>query len=231
MSAARRIQLLSWAARTRAWIIEDDYDSEYRFSGRPNGSIRGLDTDDRVIYVGTFSKVIFPALRLGYLVIPKDLVSAFICVRDTMDMFSPTFLQAALTDFIREGHFARHIRRMRMLYMERCKTLTAALEAEMGGLFEVLNAEAGMHLAGLLPPGVDDVEVSRRAAEIELQINPLSTRYIKAPSRGGLILGYGVADTDQIRSGARQLAQIVRSVARTECGRGMPLNELTSIPA
>jgi len=114
----------------------------------------------------------------------------------------------------REGHFARHIRRMRMLYMERCKTLTEALEVEMGGLFEVLNAEAGMHLTGLLPPGMDDVEVSRRAAEIELQITPLSTRYIEAPSRGGLILGYGVADTAQIRSGVRQLAQIVRSVAK-----------------
>src|SRR6266852_3138821 len=104
---------INWAARSGAWIIEDDYDSEYRFASRPIASLQGLDTDGRVIYIGTFSKVMFPALRLGYVVVPKDLISAFSAARDAADVFSSTLYQAVLTDFIREGHFARHIRRMR----------------------------------------------------------------------------------------------------------------------
>jgi GntR family transcriptional regulator/MocR family aminotransferase len=116
MSAARRLQLLSWATQAGAWIIEDDYDSEYRFGGRPLASLQGMDTDDRVIYVGTFSKVMFPSVRIGYVVIPKDLVSAFTRVRDAFDTFSSMLYQVVLNDFIRDGHFARHIKRMRTLY-------------------------------------------------------------------------------------------------------------------
>jgi len=210
MSAARRMLLLNWAARVGSWIIEDDCDSEYRFSGRPVGSLQGLDGDDRVIYIGTFSKVLFPALRLGYLVIPKDLLGAFRAVRDTMDMFSPILFQLALTDFIREGHFARHIRRMRMLYMERCRALSDAIRGEMGAALEVVSAETGMHLTGLLPPGVDDVAVCRHAADIGIQARPLSDCYMEPPKRGGLLLGYGGADGFQIRDAIRRLAAIVR---------------------
>src|ERR1700687_4064694 len=119
MTCTRRMLLLNWALRSGAWIIEDDYDSEYRLGGRPIASLQGLDTDARVIYVGTFSKVMFPALRLGYMVVPKDLADAFSTARDASDQFSSTLYQAAMTDFIREGHFARHIRRMRMLYIQR----------------------------------------------------------------------------------------------------------------
>jgi DNA-binding transcriptional MocR family regulator len=146
MSATRRMLLLNWAVRTGAWIIEDDYDSEYRFGSRPIASLQGLDTDERVIYVGTFSKVMFPALRLGYAVVPKDLVPAFSAARDAADIFSSTLYQAVLTDFIREGHFARHIRRMRMLYMDRRRTLVNAIQIQMGEMLEVIGAEAGMHL-------------------------------------------------------------------------------------
>src|SRR5262249_15584348 len=116
MSATRRMLLLNWAARSGAWILEDDYDSEYRFGTRPVASLQGMDADERVISVGTFSKVLFPALRLGYMVVPTDLVPAFAAARDAADVFSSTLYQAVATDFIREGHFARHIRRMRMLY-------------------------------------------------------------------------------------------------------------------
>jgi GntR family transcriptional regulator/MocR family aminotransferase len=116
MGATRRMLLLNWAARSGAWIIEDDYDSEYRFGSRPIASLQGLDTDGSVIYIGTFSKVMFPALRLGYVVVPKDLVHAFSAARDAADIFSSTLYQAVMTDFIHEGHFARHIRRMRMLW-------------------------------------------------------------------------------------------------------------------
>jgi GntR family transcriptional regulator / MocR family aminotransferase len=209
MTATRRMLLLNWAMRSGAWIIEDDYDSEYRLGGRPIASLQGLDPDARVIYVGTFSKVMFPALRLGYVVVPKDLVVAFSTVRDATDQFSSTLYQAAMTDFIREGHFARHIRRMRMLYMERRTALVQAIHKQMGGDLEVIGAEAGMHLVALLPPGVSDVAISRRAAEMGISAMPLTSCYAKPPLRGGLILGYGGADARQIHDGIRRLRMII----------------------
>src|SRR5216684_697305 len=210
MSAARRMLLLNWAVRTGAWIIEDDYDSEYRFGSRPIASLQGLDTDGRVIYVGTFSKVMFPALRLGYVVVPKDLVSAFSAARDAADIFSSTLYQAVLTDFIREGHFARHIRRMRMLYMERRRALVKAIQTQMADMIEVIGAEAGMHLVALLPPGTNDVAVSRKAAQKGVSAMPLSICYSKPPTRGGLILGYGGANAHQIHDGIRKLRMSVQ---------------------
>jgi GntR family transcriptional regulator/MocR family aminotransferase len=205
MSATRRMLLLHWAARSGAWIIEDDYDSEYRFGSRPIASLQGLDTNARVIYIGTFSKVMFPALRLGYIVVPKDLIPAFSAARDAADIFSATLYQAVLTDFIREGHFARHIRRMRMLYMERRRALVKAIQFHMGDMLEVIGAEAGMHLVTLLPVGTNDVLVSRKAAHMGVSATPLSTCYSKAPTRGGLILGYGGANEHQIHDGIRKL--------------------------
>ena len=213
MSAGRRMLLLNWAVRSGAWIIEDDYDSEYRFGSRPIAALQGLDADARVIYVGTFSKVLFPALRLGYMVIPKDLVPAFSAARDAADIFSSTLYQAVMTDFIREGHFARHIRRMRMLYMERRAALANSIQTQMGDWLEVIGAEAGMHLVALLPPGVNDVTVSRKAVERGISAMPLSSCYAKPPARGGLILGYGGASIHQIHDGVRKL-RIVLTGAR-----------------
>ncbi len=205
MTATRRMLLLQWAMRGGAWIIEDDYDSEYRLGGRPIASLQGLDTNARVIYVGTFSKVMFPALRLGYMVVPKDLVAAFSTVRDATDQFSSTLYQAVMADFIREGHFARHIRRMRVLYIERRTALVEAIHKQMGQQLEVIGAEAGMHLVALLPPGVSDVMISKRAAEMGISAMPLSSCYAKPPLRGGLILGYGGTDARQIRDGICKL--------------------------
>ena len=116
MSASRGLQLLEWARATGAWIVEDDYDSEYRHESMPIASLQGLDTDFRAIYIGTFSKTLFPSLRLGYLVVPPDLVAPFAAVRRLVDVCPPQLYQAVLTDFIREGHYARHIRKLRMLY-------------------------------------------------------------------------------------------------------------------
>ncbi|MFC4528659.1 PLP-dependent aminotransferase family protein [Dyella halodurans] len=205
MSATRRMQLLGWAAQNDAWIIEDDYDSEYRFGGRPTMSLQGLDTEARVIYLGTFSKVMFPALRLGYMVVPKDLAAAFHAGRDAMDTFSSTLYQLAMTDFIREGHFARHIRRMRMLYTQRRSAVLEAIHQHLGDKLEVIGAEAGMQLAALLPPEVNDVAVSRKAAELGVSVRPLSLCYLKPPARGGLILGYGGATAEEIHDGIRKL--------------------------
>jgi GntR family transcriptional regulator/MocR family aminotransferase len=205
MSATRRMLLLNWAERNGAWIIEDDYDSEYRFGERPIASLQSLDAGARVIYVGTFNKVMFPALRLGYLVVPKDLVPAFSSARDATDVFSSTLYQAVMTDFIREGHFARHIRRMRILYMQRRKALVETIEKQIGEKLEVIGAEAGMHLVALLPRGVSDVTVAQKAAQMGISAMPLSACYSKSPARGGLILGYGGADAHQISDGIRKL--------------------------
>jgi GntR family transcriptional regulator / MocR family aminotransferase len=211
MSATRRMLLLNWAARCGAWIIEDDYDSEYRFASRPISSLQGLDTDARVIYIGTFSKVMFPALRLGYMVVPKDLLPAFSAARDAADIFSSTLYQAVMTEFIREGHFARHIRRMRMLYMDRRRSLTKAIQTWMGDILEVIGEEAGMHLVALLAPGIDDVAVSQQAAQRHISVMPLSSCCLKPPTRGGLILGYGGANPHQIHEGIRILRMCVEN--------------------
>jgi GntR family transcriptional regulator / MocR family aminotransferase len=206
MSATRRMQLLSWAARNDAWIIEDDYDSEFRFGGRPIASLQGLDTDARVIYLGTFSKVMFPALRLGYMVVPKDLVPAFYAARDAADTFSSMLYQLVVNDFIREGHFARHIRRMRVLYLQRRTALLAAIANQLSDKLEVIGAEAGMQLVALLPPGINDIEVSKKAAQRGISVRPLSLCYLDPPARGGLILGYGGAETGDIHEAIRQLS-------------------------
>ncbi|HEY0701977.1 MAG TPA: PLP-dependent aminotransferase family protein [Candidatus Acidoferrales bacterium] len=205
MSATRRMLLLQWAARRGAWILEDDYDSEYRFGGRPIASLQGLDTGARVIYAGTFNKVVFPSLRLGYVVVPRDLINAFSTARDATDVFSSTLYQAVMTDFILEGHFARHIRRMRMLYAERRGALVTAIKKILPGIMEVVGAEAGMHLATLLPRGVNDVAVAKKAARLGVSAQPLSSCYAKMPQRGGLILGYGGTDAGQIEEGLRKL--------------------------
>jgi len=214
MSAARRMSLLKWAIHSGSWIIEDDYDSEYRFSSRPIASLQGLDTDSRVIYIGTFSKVLFPALRLGYVVVPKDLIPVFSTARDAADIFSPTLYQAVLGDFIREGHLARHVRRMRMLYMDRRKTLVNTIRTHLGTSVEVIGDDAGMHLVVLLPPGVDDMLVSKDAAQNGISAMPLSSCYMKPHGRSGLILGYGGVSPRQIHEGMSKLAAIVKRVAR-----------------
>ncbi|MDQ4106850.1 MAG: PLP-dependent aminotransferase family protein, partial [Actinomycetota bacterium] len=157
MSLPRRLRLLEWAKRTGARIVEDDYDSEYRYSGRPLEALQGLDSGGRVIYVGTFSKVLFPSLRLGYLVVPENLVDAFCAARALSDRHAPVVEQAVLTDFIVEGHFSRHMRRMRTLYTERQAALVEAAGRKLAGILEVRPAEAGMHLVGWLPEGADDL--------------------------------------------------------------------------
>ena len=166
MSASRRMHLLDWAQQAGAWIIEDDYDSEYRFENMPIASLQGLDSHARVIYIGTFSKTLFPSLRLGYLVLPADLVERFVAVRHALDVTSPYLQQAVLNDFMREGHFARHIRKMRALYHARRTALVESLEREFNGELEIWGAQAGMHLVAELPENRewDDVAIATAAA-------------------------------------------------------------------
>jgi GntR family transcriptional regulator/MocR family aminotransferase len=206
LSLARRLALLDWARRAGAWIIEDDYDSEFRYAGRPLAALQGLDQDGRVVYVGTFSKSLYPALRLAYLVVPPDLVDAFTAARAVTDRQAPTLMQAVVADFLTEGHFVRHIRRMRTVYSELQETLLRAAERDLGGQLELSPSATGMHLVGWLELGRHDVEVSRAAARLGVEAAPLSSCCITRPERGGLLLGYAVFDARQIRDGVRRLA-------------------------
>ncbi len=176
MSLARRLELLRWAGRSFAWVLEDDYDSEYRYSGRPLEALQGLDTEGRVIYVGTFSKVLFPSLRLGYPVLPPDLVDAFTAARELSDRQPPGLDQVVLAHFMAEGHFARHVRRMRSLYAARQVLLVEEGGRRLSGLLDVPPAGAGMHLVGRLPAAEDDREASPRAAELGVEAPHLALR-------------------------------------------------------
>jgi GntR family transcriptional regulator/MocR family aminotransferase len=205
MSVSRRLQLLDWARRSGAWIVEDDYDSEYRYGSPPIASLQGLDSDSRVLYVGTFSKVLFPSLRLGYVVVPRDLVGRFAAVRDATDIFPATLPQAVLADFIREGHFARHLRRMRALYAERRAALVSGLREELGGALEPVGDEAGMHLVARLASGIDDRPAAARAARGDVWAMPLSSCYLGRAERKGFVLGFGGTSRAEISRGVRGL--------------------------
>lgn len=210
MSAARRLQLLDWAESNGSWVIEDDYDSEYRYEGLPVTSLQGLDRNSRVIYIGTFSKVLFPSLRLGYLVVPEDLVELFLAARFSLDICPATFHQAVLADFIDEGHFARHIRRMRLVYAERRTALIESLRKQLGAAAKITGTEAGMHLSTLLE-GISDREISARAAREELRLVPLSPFYLGEPTRQGFVLGFGSTPVEQIPGAVHKLRTLLNS--------------------
>jgi len=204
MSASRRLQLLDWAESSGAWILEDDYDSEYRYESMPIASLQGIDRNSRVVYIGTFSKVLFPSLRLGYLVIPADLVDQFLAVRFAMDLGSAASYQSVLADFIREGHFSRHIRRMRLLYGERRIALIESIRKHLGRGAVVTGAHAGMHLAMTLN-GIEDREIANRAARQNLWLMPLSPFYAGDAPRQGFVLGFGSTAVEEIPNAVLKL--------------------------
>ncbi|PWT92442.1 MAG: PLP-dependent aminotransferase family protein [Acidobacteria bacterium] len=206
MSLQRRLALLESAQKANAWIVEDDYDSEFRYAGRPHSSLQGLDRSGRVIYVGTFSKVMFPALRLGYVVVPPSLAESFANARAVLDRHSPTLEQVTLTDFIAEGDFMRHIRRMRILYAERQKTLVNSAAQELKGLMEVPAHDAGMHLIGWLTKGMNDRRVSELALQQGIDAPALSNYCIRAKLAPALLLGYTGWSEKQIKQGVQRLA-------------------------
>jgi GntR family transcriptional regulator / MocR family aminotransferase len=212
MSASRRLQLLEWARRESAWIIEDDYDSEYRYDSKPIASLQGLDRNERVIYIGTFSKVLFPALRVGYIVMPRDLERHFVSVRHAMDVGPPHQVQAVLADFLNEGHFSRHIRRMRQIYGERRDVLIGCIREQLDGVLEVHGAQAGLHLTVTLPRGAKDKAICAAAAERKLWLWPLSPTYIGAGVRHGFILGYAGVTAAEIPAGVKRLREVLDEV-------------------
>lgn len=206
MSAVRRLELLRWAAGANAWLVEDDYDSEFRYASRPLACMQGMDEEGRVIYVGTFSKTLFPALRLGYLVVPLGLVDAFRAAHSAADRHSPSVDQAVLASFIAEGHFARHVRRMRALYGERREALLAAMSELVGDRLALGSSDAGMHVVGRLAPDEDDLAIASRMAELGLETPALSKYAVSKLERGGLMLGYAAYTPDAIRRGVERLA-------------------------
>lgn len=203
----RRLALLDWARRQGAWIVEDDYDSEFRYKGRSLAAIQGIDEDARVLYVGTFSKSLFPALRLAYAVLPEDLVEPFVTARGSIDGFPPTLTQRAVADFFADGHFGVHLRRMRELYRERRDALVEAAGRWLDGTVRLGPTEAGLHAVLHLPPGADDRAVAARAARHGVEALPLSIFRHDGPSGPGLFLGYGALPPEQIEAGIRALAR------------------------
>ena len=211
MPMERRLALLEWANEHNVWILEDDYDSQFRYSGQPLAALQGLDNTGRVLYTGTFSKILFPALRLGFLVVPPDLVTPFTKMRATSDRCSPRINQMILTDFIAEGYFKQHIRKMRTLYASRQEALLEAIRDEMDDVIDVSPSNAGLHIVGRLPKGVDDQAVSDHLADHGIIALPLSFYSNRSLERGGLLLGYGCVSEEKIREGVCQMSDALSS--------------------
>lgn len=208
MSLQRRLELLSFARQNQAWVIEDDYDSEFRYRGRPLASLQGLAKGGNVIYIGTFSKVLMPALRLGYIVLPEPLVPTFEKARSFIDTHPPTATQVALNHFIREGHFAAHIRRMRRLYEHRQSVLLEQIDKQLSDFLTSTPNDAGMHLLASATEAFDDQKMAQVAARTGLQLRALSSYFIDKTDQSGFVLGYAGFDDDEISAGVSQLKKL-----------------------
>jgi GntR family transcriptional regulator/MocR family aminotransferase len=206
MSLARRLQLLEWARESGALIFEDDYDSEYRYSGHPIPALQGLDRSGSVMYAGSFSTVLFPSLRLGYLVIPSHWVDRFQAAKSITSRHAPMLEQVVLCDFITEGHFGRHIRRMREVYAERLSALLHFARQRLTGLLDISSVEAGLQTSGWLCNGLDGETAAAAAAVRNVDVTPLSRYHRGGAGREGLQLGFAAVDTKEIRRGVQELA-------------------------
>jgi GntR family transcriptional regulator/MocR family aminotransferase len=209
MSLHRRLELIAFARKTGAFILEDDYDSEFRYDARPEKAVQGLDPDGRVVYVSTFSKVLFPALRLGYAVLPASLVEPFACAKALCDRHTPVFAQGVLAEFIRDGHFERHLRRVRLRVGERRKAMIGALGNSFKDGVAMGGENAGVHVLAWLP----DVRQSAlagalaRAEQLGVAAYPVDPCYVTLPRIAGLVMGYAALQPADIRSGVELLAK------------------------
>lgn len=215
MSLARRRMLLDYARQHRCWIIEDDYDSEFRYASRPLASLQGLDTASRVIYAGSFSKTLFPGLRVGYLVAPPELAENF--ARGAAELYRQGQLmqQAVLAEFIDQGYLNSHIRRLRTLYGERRRLLIQAITEHFGNRLPVMGDNAGLHLVIGLPERTDDQQIAAAALEQGIIVRPLTNFYSKASTaRPGLLLGYGCVPIEKVRPAFDRLAMVIKTSLR-----------------
>jgi GntR family transcriptional regulator / MocR family aminotransferase len=219
LSLGRRFELLAWAREANAWILEDDYDSEYRYRGQPVPALQGLDPEGRVIYVGTFTKVLFPSLRLAYLVCPAELMPAFVAARSLQDGHAPARSQAVTAEFLSRGSFAAHLRRMRSLYSRRQEILRELLETRLGEWVVARPSVAGMHLVAQLRRPWDDVALSAEATRRGLHMPPLSRTFLGSEGTPGLLLGYTAFDEAAMGEGATALEGIFRELTGGPPGR------------
>jgi GntR family transcriptional regulator/MocR family aminotransferase len=209
LSLPRRLALLSWASDTGAFVVEDDYDSEFRYVGRPLPALKSIDRSDRVLYAGSFSKVLFPSLRLGYLVLPEELVGVFARANLHQSFGASTLTQRIVTAFMIEGHFARHVKRMRDLYGERRKVLSAALSAVFGERIAVDLKPGGMHLIVRCSNRADDVQLAKLAQDAGLAVEPLSKRAVAYPCGRALLLGFTNVNEAEAMDLCRKLEQAI----------------------
>ena len=209
MSLSRRRLLIEFCAAKGAWILEDDYDSEFRYKGRPIASLQGLDNSDRVIYMGTFSKVLYPGIRIGYVVVPEDLIEPFRTGLADIHRPGQMAVQAALADFIAQGHFATHIRNVRNRYGQSRALLQHTLQSQLVSLAKLSNADAGLHLVVHLPDYCDDIKLVAEARLQQIDIRPLSTYYIAPSVSRGVVVGYGYMPLEEIVPAASRLAKLI----------------------
>jgi GntR family transcriptional regulator/MocR family aminotransferase len=209
MTLPRRLALLEWARRRRGAVIEDDYDSDFHYDGRPLAALYGLSDSERVVYVGTFSKTLFPALRLGFVVLPPLLVETFSAVRQLADGFPPTLVQAAAARLLESGLYDRHVRRQLASYRERRDALLLGARRHLAGLAEVGPVEAGLHAVAWLVPEIDDRAAAEAAAQAGLDTIALSACALRPPGRGGLVLGFAAFPPAQIDLGLRRLGAVL----------------------
>ena len=209
MSLQRRMALLKWADAAESWIVEDDYDSEFRYLGKPLPALKSLDRRDRVLYVGTFSKVLSPGLRVGYLVVPPALVDRFTDIAQSLQPPPNAFIQATIAEFLEQGYLARHIRRMRQLYAERRSALAQALGEEVPQL-EIALRPGGMHLLARLPRGTNDVKLVAKLKQHGIRPSSLSECGIERPYEPGLVIGFTNVETRRAGQAARILASALR---------------------
>ena len=207
LALPRRLALLELARRHEFHVFEDDYDGEYRYDVRPLGSLQGQDTGGRVIYAGSFNKLLFSSLRLGFVVLPEELVEPFLALRDRADRYPPTLEQAVLADFFTEGAFERHIRTSRAVCLERRDALLAAAHRHLRGRLDLQPCPAGFHGVGWLAAGRTDAEAVTRAAAHGVKVMPLSEFYFEKPRRDGLLLGYAATKPAAIKAGIERLAR------------------------
>lgn len=206
---ARRLKLLEWAKRVNAMVIEDDYDGEFHYAGQPVESLQGLDSEGRILYIGTFSRTIFPALRIGYLIAPKALVPVLTAAKWLCDRHTPTLEQETLAEFITSGVYERHLRRVRRRNSIRRKALLEAIEKYLGNSVEVTGADAGAHIV-LWPKSPESEEtLIRQAAEQSVAVRGISHSFLKPTTKTGLILGYSRMNEVEIREGIRRLGKVL----------------------
>lgn len=209
LSLPRRLGLLAWARAQGAFIVEDDYDGELRYAGRPLTALQGLDDDGRVVYLGTFSKVLFPALGLSYVVLPPEMVRPFVRAKEVVDRGAPTLTQAAMTDFITEGHFERHLRHLRQAYGQRRQVLVDALAAHLGDRVQFSQAPAGLHVMVYLPEGVTETAVVAKAAAAGVGIYSGAPYHLHSPAPPSILLGFSGPTEAEIAEGVRRLAGVI----------------------